>query len=332
MWAVSRYPMYIESDAWVTNLKQKLACGSIIISNKMEYYEFFTRALQPGLHYVQVDPGDLCNDTAFKVWPASRSIMPCSCCQLCRSSTALSTHLLWPVCPALRSLAWLSAQQCCLHTLSQVELCPHHLQPLKIHAAQGPAPGCEHVVHHACWLQHEIRPRCTADRCCMNAMQVNQMNRVFKLATQDGAKVGLGRKVAANRASQGLQRTAELAQSRLTGSGGDPAAASQGQGSVADAMSAPWAIGTAGQQVMLDASLPGRCLCRSGPWPKHGALHLPQLVFMLAWQRACSADAFIVMLPTISLQPPRLLLMSQLLIVGVPSACLACLIKMPCLH
>ena len=59
--------MYIESDAWVTNLKQKLACGSILISNKMEYYEFFTRALQPGLHYVQVDPGDLCNDTAFKV-------------------------------------------------------------------------------------------------------------------------------------------------------------------------------------------------------------------------------------------------------------------------
>ena len=61
--------MYIESDAWVTNLKQKLACGSIVVSNKMEYYEWFTRALQPGLHYVQVDPGDLCNDTAFKVRP-----------------------------------------------------------------------------------------------------------------------------------------------------------------------------------------------------------------------------------------------------------------------
>ena len=70
---VSRFPMYIESDAWVTNLKQKLACGSILVSNKMEYYEFFTRALQPGLHYVQVDPGDLCNDTAFKVQPSCRA-------------------------------------------------------------------------------------------------------------------------------------------------------------------------------------------------------------------------------------------------------------------
>ena len=62
-----RYPMYIESQAWVTNLKQKLACGSILISNKMEYYEFFTRALKPGIHYVEVDQNSLCLDTAEKV-------------------------------------------------------------------------------------------------------------------------------------------------------------------------------------------------------------------------------------------------------------------------
>ena len=97
-------------------------------------------------------------------------------------------------------------------------------------------------------------------------MQVNQMNRVFDAATQDGAKVGLGRKVAGSRAEQGLQRTAGLAQSRLTGSAAaesaaaesaaaEAAAAHQGQGSVADAMSAPWAIGTAGQQV--PALVPG---------------------------------------------------------------------------
>ena len=59
--------MYIESDAWVTNLKQKLACGSILISNKMEYYEWFTRALQPGVHYVEVDSADICEDTVRKV-------------------------------------------------------------------------------------------------------------------------------------------------------------------------------------------------------------------------------------------------------------------------
>ena len=61
--------MYIESHAWVTNLKQKLACGSILISNKMEYYEFFTRALKPGIHYVEVDSDNLCVDTARKVCP-----------------------------------------------------------------------------------------------------------------------------------------------------------------------------------------------------------------------------------------------------------------------
>jgi uncharacterized membrane protein len=59
--------MYIESKAWVTNLKQKLACGSILISNKMEYFEFFTRALKPGIHYVEVDQNNICTDTAEKV-------------------------------------------------------------------------------------------------------------------------------------------------------------------------------------------------------------------------------------------------------------------------
>ena len=69
-----RYPMYIESQAWVTNLKQKLACGSILISNKMEYYEFFTRALKPGIHYVEVDQNSLCLDTAEKVRQAFESL------------------------------------------------------------------------------------------------------------------------------------------------------------------------------------------------------------------------------------------------------------------
>lgn len=58
--------MYIESDAWVTNLKQKLACGAALVSNRMEFYEFFTRALVPGVHYVEVDPRNLCADTAAK--------------------------------------------------------------------------------------------------------------------------------------------------------------------------------------------------------------------------------------------------------------------------
>jgi len=62
-----RYLMYIEADAWATNLKQKLACGSVLMSAKMEFYEFFTRALQPNEHYVEVDTIDMCQDTARKV-------------------------------------------------------------------------------------------------------------------------------------------------------------------------------------------------------------------------------------------------------------------------
>ena len=65
--------MYIESKAWVTNLKQKLACGSILISNKMEYFEFFTRALKPGIHYVEVDEKNICVDTAEKVTTPEQS-------------------------------------------------------------------------------------------------------------------------------------------------------------------------------------------------------------------------------------------------------------------
>lgn len=33
----------------------------------MGYYEFFTRALQPGVHYVEVDPNNLCDDLVLKV-------------------------------------------------------------------------------------------------------------------------------------------------------------------------------------------------------------------------------------------------------------------------
>ena len=59
--------MYIESDAWVTNLKQKLACGSVLMSNQMEFYEFFTRALVPGVHYIEIDSRNLCHDAARQV-------------------------------------------------------------------------------------------------------------------------------------------------------------------------------------------------------------------------------------------------------------------------
>ena len=42
----------------------------------MGYYEFFTRALKPGVHYVEVDPNNLCDDLVSKVRevPASLAV------------------------------------------------------------------------------------------------------------------------------------------------------------------------------------------------------------------------------------------------------------------
>lgn len=62
-----RYVVYLESMAWSTNGRHKFSCGSVVISNKMGYYEFFTRALKPGVHYVDLDPTNLCDDLVSKV-------------------------------------------------------------------------------------------------------------------------------------------------------------------------------------------------------------------------------------------------------------------------
>lgn len=46
--------MYIESRAYVSNLRQKLVCGSPLLAPRMHYYEWYSRALVPGTHFVQV--------------------------------------------------------------------------------------------------------------------------------------------------------------------------------------------------------------------------------------------------------------------------------------
>ena len=63
----TRYTAYLESEAWVTNLRLKLASGSVLLSNVMRFHEFFTRALVPGYHYVEMDDAHLCNDALRKV-------------------------------------------------------------------------------------------------------------------------------------------------------------------------------------------------------------------------------------------------------------------------
>lgn len=51
----------------MTNLRLKLTCGSVLLSNAMRFHEFFSRALVPGYHYVETNDTDLCNDALRKV-------------------------------------------------------------------------------------------------------------------------------------------------------------------------------------------------------------------------------------------------------------------------
>lgn len=63
-----RFQAYLEGKAWSTNLKQKLACGSVVLAPKLEFYEFWTRGLETGRHYLEVTPGaGMCHDVATKV-------------------------------------------------------------------------------------------------------------------------------------------------------------------------------------------------------------------------------------------------------------------------
>ena len=49
-----RYNMYIESDSYASNLKQKLVCGSVLVALRMEYWEWYARGLEAGKHFVEL--------------------------------------------------------------------------------------------------------------------------------------------------------------------------------------------------------------------------------------------------------------------------------------
>jgi Glycosyl transferase family 90 len=63
--------VYIESGAWATNFKQKLASGSPVFAIDPRAPEFFSRALRPGVHYAPLRVADMCNQTVATVRPAS---------------------------------------------------------------------------------------------------------------------------------------------------------------------------------------------------------------------------------------------------------------------
>lgn len=49
-----RYQVHIEPLAWVSNIRHKLAGGSVVMATGIKYYEWFARALVPGTHYVEI--------------------------------------------------------------------------------------------------------------------------------------------------------------------------------------------------------------------------------------------------------------------------------------
>ena len=67
--AIYRYNVYIESGAWATNFKQKLASGSPVFAIDPRAPEFFSRALRPGVHYAPLRVADMCNQTVATVSP-----------------------------------------------------------------------------------------------------------------------------------------------------------------------------------------------------------------------------------------------------------------------
>ena len=64
-----RYNIYLESGAWSTNFKHKLASGSPVFALDPRTPEFFARALRPGLHYLPLHGTNMCNETVRQVSP-----------------------------------------------------------------------------------------------------------------------------------------------------------------------------------------------------------------------------------------------------------------------
>ncbi len=62
-----RYIVYIEAEAWATNLKHKLASGSLLFTPGMRHAEFFGRALEPHVHHVPLGIKRMCQELVDQV-------------------------------------------------------------------------------------------------------------------------------------------------------------------------------------------------------------------------------------------------------------------------
>lgn len=62
-----RYKIYIEGWAWSVSEKYILSCDSVTLLVKPQFYDFFTRSLQPLRHYWPIRDGDKCRSIKFAV-------------------------------------------------------------------------------------------------------------------------------------------------------------------------------------------------------------------------------------------------------------------------
>ncbi|KAL8100925.1 uncharacterized protein LOC141683220 isoform X2 [Apium graveolens] len=62
-----RYKIYIEGRAWSVSEKYILACDSMTLLVKPQYYDFFTRSLQPLVHYWPINSNKKCSSIKFAV-------------------------------------------------------------------------------------------------------------------------------------------------------------------------------------------------------------------------------------------------------------------------
>ncbi|KAJ9681524.1 hypothetical protein PVL29_020412 [Vitis rotundifolia] len=60
-----KYKIYAEGAAWSVSEKYILACDSVTLLVKPQYYDFFTRSLQPLVHYWPIKLKDMCKSIKF---------------------------------------------------------------------------------------------------------------------------------------------------------------------------------------------------------------------------------------------------------------------------
>ena len=62
-----RYKIYIEGYAWSVSEKYILACDSVTLLVKPDYYDFFVRSLKPLEHYWPINNDDKCKSVEYAV-------------------------------------------------------------------------------------------------------------------------------------------------------------------------------------------------------------------------------------------------------------------------